>query len=153
VKYSVDTSAILNAWRQHYPPDLFQPLWQKVGDLVEGGKLIATEEVFVELGKKDDEVYSWARQHRYMFVPLDEEIQRAVSAILRSHPRLLDNRNNRSGADPFVIALARIAGCTVVTYETPSNSSSRPRIPDVCSAMNIRWINVLQMLREQGWRI
>lgn len=151
MKYSIDTSAILDGWRRYYPPDVFPQVWSKIDELIDSGVLIATEEVLSELDKKDDEVYKWAKEHSSMFIPIDAAIQIEVSGILRAHKKLIDDRKNRSGADPFVIALARIKNCTVLTGERPSNSNNRPHIPDVCSALGIRWVNMLEMFREQGW--
>ena len=61
-RYSLDTSAILNAWQRNYPPDLFPTLWRNIEGLIDAGVLIASEEVQVELEKKDDEVHEWAKQ-------------------------------------------------------------------------------------------
>jgi hypothetical protein len=55
-----------------------------------------------------------------------------VIEILRDHKKLVDTRKNRSGADPFVIALAKVEGCNVITGEKPTNRLERPHIPDVC---------------------
>jgi len=80
VKYSVDTSALLDGWRRYYPPDVFPPVWKKLDELIEDKILVASEEVLLELRRKDDDVYEWARVRSHMFVPTaDEEIQRAVS--------------------------------------------------------------------------
>ncbi len=86
-----------------------------------------------------------------MFVETDEDIQLEVSKILSTHKKLIDTRKNRSCADPFVIALAKTHECTVVTGEGSTNSINRPNIPDVCSAIDVPCINLLQLCREQGW--
>lgn len=42
--------------------------------------------------------------------------------------------------------------CAVLTGEKLSNSpKKRPHIPDVCNAMGVRWINMVQLFRDQGW--
>ena len=151
MKYSVDTSAILDGRVRHYPPDVFPALWTRFDELIHDGQLGAVEEVLVELERKDDETYAWASQRASMFVPIDDEIQRAVAEILSNHPRLVDTRKNRSGADPFVIALAKVNGCLVVTGERPTNSVDRPNIPDVCSALGIRSLSLLELIREEQW--
>jgi hypothetical protein len=149
--YSIDTSSILTGWRRTYPPDVFPPLWEKLDDLIKKGDLIATEEVLHELERKDDEVYDWALGRRDMFIEIDDEIQVVVQQILRDHKKLLDTRKGRSGADSFVIALAKIRGCDVVTNEHPTNSPDRPHIPDVCRSLGIRTVTLLELIREQGW--
>lgn len=151
-RYSIDTSAILDGWVRNYPPDVFPPAWIKLGKLITEGILIATEEVLFDLKRKDDDVYKWAYEHRQMFIPIDEEIQKVVKDILLKHKKLIDTRKNRSGSDPFVIALAKIKDCNVITGEKPTNSIDRPNIPDVCNALGIRWLSMLELFREQGWR-
>lgn len=120
-------------------------------DLCQRGLLRATEEVLHELERKDDEVFAWAKAQQGLFVPIDNPIQGVVSAILQAHRKLLDTRKNRSGADPFVIALAKIQGSAVVTDEHPTGSLGRPNIPDVCEQMGIRCVNFVQLMREQRW--
>jgi len=150
VKYSIDTSAILHAWLRAYPPEVFVGVWELIDELIDQRVLIATEEVRVELERKHDDLYEWARLRDDMFVPIDLRIQEAVQQLLRSYSRLLDTRKNRSGADPFVIALAQIEGCTVVTNEAPTGRIEKPNIPDVCAALGLRCISVLEMIVEQG---
>ncbi|HDN65461.1 MAG TPA: DUF4411 family protein [Methanosarcinales archaeon] len=49
------------------------------------------------------------------------------------------------------MALAKVKGCGVVTGEKPTNRPDRPNIPDVCRAIDIPCINILQLCREQKW--
>lgn len=153
MRYSFDTSVILNPWRRHYPRETFPSLWSKLDELIDADDIIASVEVLEELKRKDDEVHQWALKRRQMFIPLYPDIQQSVINILAKHPRLVDNRKNRSGADPFVIALTQVENCAVVTYETPSHSPNRPRIPDVCNEMEVRCINMTALFREQGWAL
>jgi hypothetical protein len=69
-----------------------------------------------------------------------------VRAILRDHPRLI--RAGRSGADPFVIGLARMNGATVVCEE--HRKPSAPKIPDVCDSLGIPCIPLLELVRREG---
>lgn len=152
MKYSIDTSAFLDGWVRYYPPDTFPGLWLRIEQLIEDGDLRATEEVLHELEKKDDDVFAWAKERKdALSVPIDDRIQPAVSVILEDFEKLLDTRKNRSAADPFVIALAQIEGCTVVTGEGPTGSPDRPNIPDVCSGLGVPCISLLQLIRREGW--
>lgn len=72
MKYSIDTSSILDGWRRYYPPDVFPALWDRIDELIASGALRATEEVLTELERKDDEVHEWARQRTDLFVPIEE---------------------------------------------------------------------------------
>jgi hypothetical protein len=65
--------------------------------------------------------------------------------------RLIGIGSGRSGADPFVIALAMVHGGTVVTEETLSRNLTKPRIPDVCDAMGIPRLNLLGFVQAPSW--
>ncbi|MFH1742962.1 MAG: DUF4411 family protein [bacterium] len=151
-KYSIDTSSILHAWRRSYPPNSFPSLWQNIEELINRGDLIATEAVLFELEPKDDEVYKWAKSRIQMFVSIDERIQEFVAEIMRDYPNLVDYRRMRSAADPFVIALAKIENCSVVTNENVSVNPEKPKIPNVCRAMGILSISFLELISEQAWK-
>lgn len=151
MKYSIDASSLLGAWRRSYPRQNFPQVWEKISELVSSKSLIATEEVLHELSKKDDDVYEWVQTQQGLFVPIDNAIQEEVKEILKAFPKLLDTRKNRSGADPFVIALAIVEHCAVVTDEQISGSDKRPKIPDVCKHFGIETFNVLEMIQKEGW--
>jgi hypothetical protein len=146
--YCVDTSGWLDGWERHYPPDVFPTLWTKIEELIDAEEIISSEEVYVELQKKADELYDWVKNRKQMLVPLSEEIQRIAAELLREFPRLVDTLRGRSKADPFVIATAIERRVIVVTGEPLTGKMNKPRIPDVCQARGIRCINFLQLIRE-----
>lgn len=150
--YSIDSSSILEAWIRRYPPDIFPILWEKLSELIAEDQLLISEEVLYELEKKSDEVHGWFKQYKDKLVVTDEGVQALAEQVLSTHKKLIDTRTNRSGADPFVIAVAQTKGCAVITEEKPTGNDSRPKIPDVCNAYNLRFLNILDFIREQKWR-
>lgn len=151
MRYSIDTSALLDGWNRYYPPDVFPALWQRLGKLIADGDLRASEEVLDELTRKDDLVLAWAREKPDFFMASSEHVQLVVIEILGAHEKLIDTRSGRSGADPFVIAAAEVSGSIVVTGERPTNRLERPNIPDVCRARGVEWVSLLQLIRQQHW--
>jgi hypothetical protein len=152
MKYSVDTSALLDGWRRYYPKDVFPSLWVKIELLIQAGDFRMSEEVFNDLKKKHDDVYKWAKAQDGLVVPIDEGIQKHVTEIMAKHEKLVDTRKSKSGSDPFAIALARQNKCAVVSGELPTNSLKRPHIPDVCKDMKILHLNLLDLIRAEGWK-
>jgi len=150
--YCVDTSAWLDGWARDYPPDVFPSLWDKLAECVTSGALRYSEEVYVELEKKDDGLHDWLKSRKEGLVYIDEKIQRIALELLEAHPRLVDTHRNRSQADPFVIATAEHLKAVVVTGEKPRGKLDIPKIPDVCGARGIRCITFLEMLRELEWK-
>ncbi len=133
---------------------MFETLFQKFDGLFASGRVLSCEDVLHELKKNgEDEVYKWARIHKGIFRPIDgPSIQSVVSDILDQFPKLLDTRTDRSGADPWVIGLAEVEKCTVVTQERATGRPQRPNIPDVCQARKVPVIGVLDLIRAEGWK-
>lgn len=150
--YSFDTSAIINGRRDIFLPETFGSVWEGIEQMIALGQVRAVDEVKHELAKKSDEAKAWARGCKGLFVALTRDIQIATSEILAEHPRLLGLGGPRNSADPFVIALARTRGGTVVTQEV-SRHLNKPKIPDVCDALQIPWMTLPQFVNSQGWQM
>lgn len=152
MSYSVDTSALVDAWVRYYPPDVFDTLWKRLDGLAVQGHLHAIDEVRRELEKKDDELYKWVSARSTMIVTLDEELQKVGGTIINRFPSLTKTSSvMRGSADPFVIALAQARNLTVVTAE--KSKPSKPRIPDVCATLDVPCITLVEMFRKEGWHV
>jgi hypothetical protein len=73
--------------------------------------------------------------------------------VLAQFPRLVGQKKLRTSADPFVIALARVEGLKIVTDEKPTGNLDRPNIPDVCMAMGMTPIGLLDVIKAEKWII
>lgn len=155
-KYSIDASAILDAWVRYYPHDTFPSFWERFKVLIKSGSGIAVELIEHEISKKDDGCHKWFTQNNLneFFIELTAAVQTEVSAILQNpnYQRLVEERKGTYGADPFVIALAKVEDLIVVTGERATNNIAKPKIPDVCNDMGIECINILDLMRREGWR-
>lgn len=154
MSYCIDSSAWLDGWTRDYPQEVFPSLWEKLAEAVDEGLLRCSEEVYVEIKKKDDGLHDCLKARKRVLVPIDEEIQATVMELLAEYPRLVDTHRNRSQADPFVIATAERLGpdTAVVTGEKPRGKLDKPKIPDVCEVRGVRCITFLDMLRELDFK-
>jgi len=151
--YSLDTSALLDAWVRYYPRDVFDSLWKQIEQLVSDERLLATEVVRWELEKKDDDVLKWVKARPKMFIPLDGPIQVRATAILQQFPSLTESNSMMQGsADPFVIALAAEMKLTVVCSEK-RDGNKKPKIPNACEALGIDCIGLVEFFRREKWRV
>lgn len=119
----------------------------------QAGQIWIMDEVVTELKRKDDGVYQWVKGRDTIIVPIDEDIQKHLVGVMKLYPRLVDTKRNRSGCDPWVIALAKARSLSVVTAEKASGSLIKPKIPDVCKDMGIPCVEVIEFYRKQGWRL
>jgi hypothetical protein len=92
VPFCFDTSAILDAWVRHYPPDVFPTIWDRMDQAATQGQISVIDEVVTELKRKDDGIYKWIESRESMIIPIDEEIQRNLITIMENYPRLVDTR-------------------------------------------------------------
>jgi hypothetical protein len=136
-----DTSAFINGWRYHYPPQTypFGLVWERIGQAMDDGRVIAPRMVLVELRDKDDDVYGWVRWRASLFVEPRQAVQQQVGAI----EALFKRPGVRDRADPFVMAEAKVRGFTVVTYEGTNTFTGRPtkkadeKMPGMCRRLGI----------------
>lgn len=151
--YCIDTSSLI-LLKDVYPRDIFPSVWEKVENVIMKGYVIAPREVLRELEKQEDELLQWARRLNFFRDPDSNQLQ-VVKDIMKRFPRLVDPYKTTADADPFVIALAKGEGCTVITEEIPAdltNPSSKPKIPNVCNELKVKWIPLQEFFREQKWK-
>ena len=148
--YSIDSSALIHGWRRAYRPKNFGFVWEHLDGLIEQSRLRASIEVYNEIQKKDDELLAWCKERKEaMFVEIDDQIQPHLARIMTAHPRLVDTVKGRSGADPFVIALAATANPLMVVVS--EENFGKTKIPDVCAAEKIECINLADMIERENW--
>jgi hypothetical protein len=153
VPYVIDTSALIDGRRRYYPPTVFSGLWENIEELIATGELFSPDEVLTDLARQDDEVHAWVKTQDGFFIPLDEEIQVATTAVLEVYPQWIPADRSKNVADAFVVALARTRGCPVVSGEkwTTSPIPERNRIPNVCDGLGVRHLSFLEMLHDLEW--
>jgi len=71
---------LLDGWLRYYPPDVLPDVWTGLDELIKGGDLGATEEVLIELEKRDDGIHKWAKKRKRMFA-------RSTSVFRKRCPR------------------------------------------------------------------
>lgn len=151
MKYSLDSDAAINAWRD-YPIDHFPKIWEWIEQMGSNGILGMSEVVFEELKRGGDECFDWFKKRKEDFVhPNDEDVQRELDRLVNTYNNfgLITGKNE---GDPFVVALAIVKDCLVVTNESMSNNMNGPKVPDVCRAEDIQWIKFVDVIRREGVR-
>jgi hypothetical protein len=135
--YSFDSSAFIQPHRRYYPFDVFPSFWRHLERLIAEGSILATEIVRDELEQKDDELTAWAKNQNGLFVPVDQEQQLAVTAIVNRFPKWVDADSSKNQCDPFVVALAMCTNLTVVSDEIrPRRPPPRSPAPHPCSPLS-----------------
>ena len=146
-KYVLDTNVFINMQR-HHPLDVFGSLWTKMADIIDDGIVISCGEVLDEISIGNDELIKWAKLRDGAFLMSGADVQRIVREILQKYPDLVTGTRKANNADPFVIALAKQKGYTLVSDETWTGNGQPVKIPNVCEVYGVRLIKFVDFLRE-----
>ena len=151
-RYCLDTNVFIEG-NKYYSMDLCPTYWEILDQLAQRDRLFATIEVKKEIAQHDDVLAEWIKPRPYLFKDVTTEVQKYLRQIMAHYSRLVDSTRKRSIADPWVIAHAMAERAIVVTKEMPAGLNARRiKIPDVCTALNIPWIDDFRFAREIGIR-
>jgi hypothetical protein len=148
--YCIDTSSILLWFVKTYPPAIFPGLTVRIEGLVAAGRLRSPRVVLDEIRPGDD-CHQWAKGQADLFVEESTDVQRVVRQLMATHHDPAKPLKGINGADPFVIAMAKVMGSVVVADEHAGSLENR-KIPFVCNAENVRCITFQDLMRAEEWQ-
>lgn len=149
MKWCFDTSALIEPWVRHYPPDLFPRLWEALREMAAAGVIGAPVDVRIELERQSDGLCEWAKGLNGFFAEADRAVMEVYAHVVNDYPGFMKVNSTKSGADPSVVATAAVRGVPVVTYETMAKKDAAPKIPNVCAAMNLQCVSLVDVLRAE----
>lgn len=150
--YVFDSSALIDL-HHRYPRDVFPQIWRSLERLIRDGRACSPREVLNEIRSIDDDLAEWAKeQGAGLFLHRDAQLWSSAQRVAEDYPGLIVHDAERPTADPFVVALASVQRWTVVAVEGRSNNPRKPRMPDVCDELEIRYIGLVQLFRDEGWK-
>ena len=149
--YCFDTSSLVHAAVRAYPFANFVGLWKRLDHLIDGERMIVPDQVFDDLERQKDDLHEWVKKRsERLVVPIDDAQQLQVAEIMSTFEKLVESGSNRSGSDPWVIALAKIRGAVAVHQES-HGTPKKPKIPNVCEHYGVRHMTILEVVKAEGW--
>ena len=154
INYAVDNDVLITLMRYH-PPDkpTYQAIWDEIESLIKQKSIFSTIVVYDDIMKylgKDDRLKKWAISHKKrFFISHDQETWQLAKDIIRKFPDLLDKKKLQTGepdADPFLIALAKSRGATIITQERKGLPN---KIPMVASHYRVKSIDLYEFFEER----
>ncbi len=158
--YVVDTNFFIQAHRAGYPLDIAQSYWKAIQQLAIAGKIISIDKVKDEIYRNEDVLKRWCGENlpedffKNTSGTMDAYSQVVAWAIsMRDHykPRALNEFLEAGEADAFLIAFALtdVQNRIIVTQEiSQPNIKSKIKIPEASKALNVRYVNTIQMFRQ-----
>lgn len=162
--YVVDANFFIQSHRITYPLDVAEGFWNKVIKIANENKVVSIDKVKNEIFYNDDELKQWINDN------LSDEFFKATDSpeVLINYTQIANwavSKNylqkalaeflDYNNADAWLVAYALSLNeeCCVVTQEkSEPYRLNKIKIPDVCSAFNIKFKNIIEMFRELGER-
>jgi len=159
-RYCIDTSSLIKWWDEDYSPSVFEGLPDRMAALISEGRLRSVRYVRDEIKDSADEkeltLAKWCKAQNDFYLDDDEELileVRGIMAMFQNPKKSL----GISGADPFLIARAKLNGSNwfIVSDENPSNGNGHknPNIPFVCAQIGVKHIRFFDMLLMEAWKL
>ena len=164
--YLLDSNCFITSARFTYPFDVAESFWLKLSEAANKHLFKSIDKVKSELDLNADELSQWCSTN----LPKDFFINTQTDEVYVQYGKLVNCSNSlkktkgllQKGVDKFIradkadiffVALALSSEnqneYTIVTEETSAVDSKKDiKLPDACSAHNIRTINFIQMFRE-----
>ena len=161
VSYVLDANVFVEAARRYYAFDLVPRFWECLRKHAVDGRVLSIDRVKGELEQGNDELAEWVtRSFAEAFASTDDanvvEAFREIMAWVHSQDQFTDPVKTQfaASADGWLVAYARVHECTVVTHESFSaDVKSKVKIPNVCKAFEVPWVDTFAMLRGLGAKL
>lgn len=99
--FCLDSGVFINAWRKHYPPDVFPSIWGHFADLLDQGCILVPRAVFDEIETGGDDLCEWLKQFKAAVHSPDkdviESVRRGPVGYRSRTGRWRDGRDRRAG--------------------------------------------------------
>jgi len=153
----IDANVFIQAQNGPYNMDVFPAFWEWIDLQTEVGIIASSTFVFDEI-QGEGPLQDWikSRKKSGLFITPSKDAQEKIAEIttyvLQNYDRAL-GEFFLSGADPWIIAEAYAQDAKVVTMEklVPPNSK-KVKIPNICRAFKVEWLDTYQLLSELGAR-
>jgi hypothetical protein len=154
-RYWVDANVFIWGSRDPFPLDGVRVYWDWFDKKLDEGVIVSHKRVYDEVlrgNKKEKEqpIVAWvrARKSKGLYLGCTKESHARVGEICTyafANYTYAKAKRFVDGADPFLIANASLEEGVVVTQE---NQAKEKRIPEVCRAFGVRYMNIYEMNRE-----
>ena len=159
--YLLDTNVFIQAKNQYYSFQICPGFWESL--ILENAEEIvfSIDRVKTELEKGNDEITQWVKDTApgTFFKNTDNkaviECFAKIMNWVQSKPQYFDSSKAEfaGGADPWLIAYAKVNGLVLVTNESlAADAKNKVPIPNVCVNFDVKYTRIFEMLETQETR-
>jgi len=161
--YLIDANVFVQAKNLHYRFEFCGGFWHWLESAHAAGLVFSADKVRSELvaGRKGDPAMTWAEQQPAgFFLPdaADAVVMRHYGTLMQwastgGHytPAAISEFAASKNADPFIVAVAKVHKCTVVTQErTDANAKRRVPLPNAAAVLGVKTLSIFDLLSKHA---
>jgi len=159
--YFIDTSALVTIFRT-LPGDLIDSIWGKLEELFLNGRIYSHRFVYDEIttdSKRPDLLSKKITPLQAYFKPMNFEQAQLVSNIIKKFPNLIDSKNEKEQADPWLIAAGLLEQKQLSLFNpnkkvyiiSEESESDQNRIPSVSKSFGLSHLNLSSFYQLNNW--
>jgi hypothetical protein len=161
-KYALDANILISCNRRNYPFDIAPSFWIQLSEKG-SDRIILIDKIQEEIYRSEDELTKWLKgvqASNPFFVATSKDIEiiynysKIISSV-KSNNQYFESAKSEfaSVGDSWLCAHAMTYDYVIVTEETfEASIRKKIKIPNVCKEFDIKYINLLQFMRELGIR-
>ena len=156
-RYVVDANVLMEAHRRYYRFTVCPGFWDCMAWQHKQGVVCSIDRVKSEIEAGKDKLAQWVKKDcpkTFFYATTDPKVSTwygEIIAWVQAQTRYTPAAKSQfaSVADGWLIAYARENGLSVVTHEVPAPESRNDvKIPDVCDAFGVPFMDVFDMLEK-----
>lgn len=155
-KFAIDSNILILCHRQVYPFEIAPGFWRQ---LIEKGdsRIILLDKVKEEISKNEDQLSEWIKDNENAFIIKEVDNPDIIRCYTKIITSVKENEIYRetaksefaSIADSWLCAYAMAYGDIIVSNEKlEPNSKKKVKIPNICQKFDIKYIGLLQFMKE-----
>lgn len=156
MSYLLDANTLIEAKNRYYRMSICPGYWTCLEASSFLGDVASVSSVATEIRRGKDELADWVEANADLFLAeSDAATQGAFGEVAGYVAGLADGMKPGamdeflSGADPWLIAKARVTGFTIVTHEQRNPNIKRKfTIPNICDHFGIQCIDTFDLLHR-----
>lgn len=151
----IDANVLITAKNGPFRFGLAPAFWKAIDEHSKAGSICQSKLVYDEIVRNvpDDELAKWLRVRRtqgFCITP-GRSVQQSFQRVA-DHVQGKYSRHHAAVflqvADPWVVAHALDDKGAVVTFESKQPNAKKVKIPNVCEALGVRYVDLYDMLEE-----
>lgn len=152
--YLLDANTYIHAKNLYYGFEICPAYWDWLDQEFATGKVASIDMVAIELKAGNDSLADWVKARPAHFLSCQDNDTQTILAeisqeVMQGHYTPHNRDNFLAGADPWIIAKAKVMSATVVSHESRiTEQGKKVKVPNLCQHHGVECISTFELLHR-----